>query len=628
MHPLAPLTAAEIRAATAAVRAAHPELDRPTFSFVALAEPERDAVLGFRPGQAVERRALVVVLERGTGSTFEALVDPATGRVLEWERRPGVQPLITDEDFAIAIAAAKADPRFVAALRRRGFDDLDRVSVVPLPPGFYDEYPPGRRCLWATAYEVLRPGEENFGSPIENVLALVDVCAGEVLDVVDGDVVPVPREDGAYDEAAAGGFRTDVKRLDIVQPDGPGFAIAGNEIAWQRWRFHASLHPVEGLVLHHVRYRDGDRERPVMYRAGVAEMVVPYGDPGPGYFWRSYFDAGEFGLGLLANSLRLGCDCVGEIRYLDAVVNDERGEPRTIPNAICVHEEDAGMLWKHTSVAHGRADVRRARRLVVSSIATVGNYDYAFYWSFHQDGSIELEIRLTGVILTQAVGPHGTPPHARRVTPTLAGPHHQHLFNVRLDMAVDGFANTVYEVDMARAPAGPDNPRGGAMELRETPIERERDGRRAIDPLAQRSWKIVNHGVRNAAGDPVAYRLVPHAGPVLLAAPDSTVARRAEFACHHLWVTRYAPGERRAAGDYPNQSPGGDGLPRFAAADRDLRDTDLVLWHTLGTSHAVRPEDWPVMPAERIGFRLQPAGFFDRNPALDVPPGHGGPRPG
>ena len=150
-------------------------------------------------------------------------------------------------------------------------------------------------------------------------------------------------------------------------------------------------------------------------------MVVPYGDPGPLHGWKNAFDVGEWGLGRLANSLTLGCDCLGEIRYLDAVLADEQGEAGTIANAICLHEEDAGILWKHNDLFTGRTEVRRSRRLVVSSIATVGNYEYGFYWYFHQDGSLELEVKLTGIMSTRAAG-HGPPePYSPAIAPGPGG---------------------------------------------------------------------------------------------------------------------------------------------------------------------------------------------------------------
>ena len=438
----------------------------------------------------------------------------------------------------------------------------------------------------------------------------MDIATGEVLEVLDGEPVPLSTADGDYTVAE---HRTGLRPLDIVQPEGPSFELDGHELRWQGWHVHAALHPIDGLVLSDVTYAG----RSILHRAALSEMVVPYGDPDEGFYWRSYFDAGEYGLGRTTTPLTLGCDCLGEIRYMDAVLADSDGEPRTIANAICIHEEDAGILWKHYDTVTETSEVRRARRLVISNVATLGNYDYGFYWSLHLDGSIELEVRMTGIVLTRGVRPGEPLRHATRLAPDLAAPHHQHLFNVRLDMAVDGPSNRVYEVDMVPSPAGE---WGGAMELRETLIERESQGRRMIDPLAARHWRVANEGVRNAAGEPVAYKLVPFAGPLLLAAPDSSVGRRAAFARAHLWVTRYAPGELHAAGEYPNQSPGGAGLEEWIAQDRDLVDTDVVLWHTFGASHAVRLEDWPVMPVERAGFALRPAGFFDRNPAIDVPP--------
>ena len=199
----------------------------------------------------------------------------------------------------------------------------------------------------------------------------------------------------------------------------------------------------------------------MIYRASIPEMVVPYGDPRFRY-WQSYFDTGEYLVGKWVNSLELGCDCLGEISYLDAVVTGETGEPRTVRNAICIHEEDAGILWKHTDIFNGSAQSRRQRRLVVSFFTTVGNYDYGFYWYFYLDGTIECEVKMTGVVFT-AGHPGGDDPYSTEVAPGLGAPVHQHLFSARLDMSVDGLANAVEEVDVTGLPIGPDNPYGNAI---------------------------------------------------------------------------------------------------------------------------------------------------------------------
>jgi primary-amine oxidase len=257
---------------------------------------------------------------------------------------------------------------------------------------------------------------------------------------------------------------------------------------------------------------------------------------------------------------------------------------------------------------------------VISSIATVGNYEYGFYWYFYLDGSMQLEVKLTGVMSTMAVFPDEAVGNASMIAPQLAAPYHQHLFNVRLDFDVDGTANTVYEVDAVPEPVAADNALANAFTTRMTRLETEQQAQRTVDPSRSRYWKIVNPGARNRLGDPVGYKLLPASTPTLLARPESSVGRRAAFATKNLWVTPYQADERRAAGDYPNQHAGGDGLPRWTAADRAITDTDVVVWHTFGLTHIPRPEDWPVMPVESTGFLLAPVGFFDRNPALDVPP--------
>ncbi len=373
-----------------------------------------------------------------------------------------------------------------------------------------------------------------------------------------------------------------------------------------------------------MQYHDADRVRPVLHRASVSEMVVPYGDPGPMHGWKNAFDAGEWGLGRMGNSLKLGCDCLGVIHYFDAVLATEQGDPYTVEHAICLHEEDFGILWKHHDMHGGTDETRRSRRLVVSFIATVGNYEYGFYWYFYLDGNIQLEVKLTGIVSPMAIAPGDEPAFANVIAPGVAAPHHQHLFSARLDLDVDGPTNRVYEVEAESVPAGPENPWGNAFRQRITPLTTELAAQRETNAATSRTWRVVNESSRNGLGQPVGYKLVPTMStPTMLASPESSVGRRAGFARHNLWVTPYRADERRAAGEYPNQHAGGDGLPRWTAADRSLVDTDVVLWYTFGVTHFVRPEDWPVMPVEYTGFLLSPFGFFDRNPALDVAPTSG-----
>jgi primary-amine oxidase len=624
-HPLDPLSAEELQRAIEILRADARIAETVRFADVYHAEPSKAALAAHEAdGTEVARRVCFRLVTGPDMNCTEAYVSLTTGAVVSVTEVRGVCPTMLIEDSWLTAEAVRADPRWQTAMRRRGIEHFDAVEVDPWPAGRFGlPEEDGRRLGRAISYLRDASNDNQHARPIEGVIALVDLGHRTVLDVVDHGLVPVPEARGRYQSADTKPWRDDLKPIEITQPEGPSFTIEGNVVHWQRWSMRVTLEPHEGLVFHTVGYEDHGRVRSILHRASITEMVVPYGDPGPMHGWKNAFDASEWGLGKMANSLALGCDCLGEIRYLDAAMVGERGHVYVIDNAVCIHEEDVGIGWKHVDLVAGASEVRRARRLVVSSIATAGNYDYGFFWYFYLDGRIEMEVKLTGIVTTIALQPGEIPTHATRITAELAAPNHQHLFCARLDVDLEGTANSIYEIDVEAEPAGPDNPWGNAFAARATALEHEQAAQRLADAARSRVWKIVNPAVLNAAGDPVAYKLVPGPTPTLLASPDSSIGRRAGFATRNLWVTPYEPTERWAAGDYPNQHEGGDGLPRWTAADRSLVETDLVLWHTFGVTHIVRPEEWPVMPVERTGFALIPVGFFDGNPALDLPPAPG-----
>ncbi len=623
-HPLNPLTADEITAAIGILHAdaRYQQLgSRVRLITLALHEPPKDVVLAFAPGDHVERAALVILLDNAAVGTYEVVVSITGGAVRTWRHVPGVQPALLVGEEMECERVVKEHPDFQAALRRRGIADLEQVQVDPWPPGnFGPDEDPTRRLARAVAFVQTGPDDNGYARPIQGVVGLVDLNTMTVLRIDDHGVVPVPTAPGNFTPDAVGALRTDLKPLAITQPDGPSFTVQGYEVSWQKWRFRVGFTPREGLVLYQVGYEDQGRVRPILYRAALSEMVVPYGDPSPQHYFKNAFDGGENGVGSAATPLTLGCDCLGEIYYFDAVLADSHGNPVPLPHAICMHEEDDGVLWRHIEWRSGQGEVRRSRRLVVSSFSAIGNYDYGFFWYFYQDGSIQYEVKLTGVLATGAVMPGETPRHGTLVAPQLNAMAHQHFFNVRLDMDVDGVANAVHEVHTEPMPPGPENPYGNAFVAKRTPLATEAQAQRVIDPFSARSWEVVNPSARNSLGQPVGYRLVPGENVLPFSQPDASILKRAGFITRHLWVTAYDPAEMYAAGDYPYQHPGGAGLPAWTQANRALENRDVVLWYTFGHHHLPRPEEWPVMPVARIGFMLKPVGFFERNPALDVPP--------
>ena len=613
VHALDPLSPAEIAAAAAIVRAAHDLGPGMRFETIVLQEPDDAA--------PAERVAFVATYDINSGDLFEALVSLDRGDVLRWTPRPGARPRIAPEEFLLAEQIAKADPRFVAALARRGITDLSLVCSDPWSCGVFghaDEE--GRRLIQTITWVRNRPYDNHYAHPVEGLSALVDINRSEVLRIDDYGVVPLPREEANYAARFQQGWRGGLKPIEVIQPDGPSFTVDGWAVTWCGWSFRVGFTPREGLVLHDLGIEDGGVQRRVLRRASLAEMVVPYGHPTGVHPRKNAFDCGEYGIGVLANSLKLGCDCLGAIHYFDAVVNRIDGTAQVIENAICLHEEDCGVLWKHTDFRTEETDVRRSRRLVISFVATVGNYEYGFYWHLYLDGTIELDVRLTGIVNTAGLMPSGEVGRGTRIGPGVVGHVHQHVFNVRLDMAVDGPNNTVLEVDTVADPPGPDNPACNALSIVETPLPTELAARRRADPARLRFWKIVNRERRSALGHYPAYRLLPHSALHTPAHPDSQVGRRAGFVTHDLWVTPTSAEERWPAGDYVNQSATGQGLPAWTAQDRPVADRAITVWHTFGHHHVVRPEDYPVQPSVHCGFLLQPFGFFDRNPTLDIPP--------
>jgi primary-amine oxidase len=618
-HPLDPLTAEEFRRVAAVLRRERGVDERWRYASVELAEPDKDALLAGRP---VARRARVVCWNRGDGAAYRALISLDEDSIVDWTDLPGQHPNLTVDEWHECDERLRADPRMVRALARRGITDMSLalVDVWAYGAALVPERYRGRRIGWGDVWCRETPDGNPYAHHVAGLHPVVDLNLMELLEIEDVESpVDPPEVMGEYAPKLTGYPPREVKPLHITQPEGVSFTLDGNLLAWQNWELRLGFNYREGLVLHTVGFRDGGRLRSVAHRLSFAEMVVPYRDPTPDHYRRTAFDIGEWGLGFMTTSLELGCDCLGEIRYVDAVLHDSRGEPVTIRNAICVHEEDNAVLWKHVDHTTG-AEVRRARRLVVSFHVTVANYEYLVYWRFYQDGNIECEVRATGILVTTPFPEGEQPPYGTLVDRRTYAPYHQHFIVARLDLDVDGRANTVYASESAPLPVGPDNPHGLALVVRDTALRTESQGRQDYDWSSQRVWKVVNRDVTSGLGTPVGYKLVPSACIPALLDPDSPVLRRAAAIGHTLWVTPYHPDERWPCGEFPNLGDRDTGLPVWTAQDRPTADTDVVLWYVFGIHHITRPEDWPIMPVDTVSFWLKPFGFFDRNPTLDVPP--------
>ncbi len=622
IHPLHPLTAAEIRQFVDFIRKEKGLAYQSTrFISIVLKEPAKEVIYGFQPAQTFSRQVFAVILDNTTGTTYEALASLTEESLLSWVAIPGVQPTMTTDEQLECEQAVKTDPAFLEALSKHGITNPDLVMVDIWTAGYYGAEEEQQLRLARPLCFVRQDATDNgYAHPIEGLRPVVDLGQMKVIRVEDYGYTPLPPSPGQYRADRVTTFRNDIRPLQITQPEGPSFTVNGYEVSWQKWNFHIGFNSREGLTLHHLTYNDNGKIRPILYRASLSEMVVPYGDPGPTQNRKNAFDSGEYGMGQCANSLTLGCDCLGYIRYFDAIMNNSRGEVITVTNAICMHEEDFGILWKHTDRRDEKPEVRRSRRLVISSISTVENYEYGFFWYLYQDGNIQFEIKLTGILSLGALPAGVKSKYGTLIAPQLYAPNHQHFFNIRLDFGLDGINNSVYELNVVPEEEGPENPFSNGFYAKATLLDTELRARRHLNLQTARTWKIVNPNVTNSMGEPVGYKFMPGDNCFPFATDKTSWYRRAGFVQNHLWVTPYAERELFAAGDYPNQHKGGDGLIKWTQQDRNTSNTDLVVWYTMGHTHIPRTEDYPVMPAAYIGFLLKPNGFFNANPANDIPP--------
>ena len=604
-HPLEPLTRAELTRAVQITRADSRFTVGSRFNIIRLAEPPKAAILAWKPGRSIPRQAFLGLWDLRANLATEVVVDLGLGTVTSWQPIPGAQGWLVreDEERLLADSLLRSDPRWLAAVRGRKLDP-GSLAVFPGPAEGYlpFERDGTRRAVVLT---MTKDGEE-----IPGLISQVNLTTRIVLSVTDQwtDQPIMPVRPGIDSLRALRATTKGTRPLAIRQPEGPSFRVTGHQVEWENWRFRFGVEPRSGLVLYQVGYQDGNAERSVLYRGAVSEMAVPYGDPG-WHIWMP-LDVGWVGLGNYSKtSFTVGADVPENARFFSSVMHDFRGQPVVVPRSVALYERDGGALWRHGSEA------RRSTELVLAFFATVDNYDYGFFWIFRQDGSLALEALLTGQMNVRSIHPGEHSAYGTVVAPGVFAPNHQHFFSVRLDLDVDGAGhNSVTEMNVIGEAAATDRPHG--LRSEEHTFQRELEAQRQVNLESHRMWRIESTERKNRLGQPTAYGLIPEDNTVPMEPPGSFVRERVGFVNHHLWVTPFAENELFAAGDYAYLGAHGDGLPKWTAANRPIQDTDVVLWYTLGVTHVPRPEDWPVMPVVKTGFKLMPLGFFGGNPAL------------
>jgi len=603
VHPLDPLSASDITATTAALTSAGRLRPTVTVVTIELSEPEKSQLT--RP-----RAARAVLYDWPAATTTEQTVDLQTHAVSAATTvatgDPPIRRVVIDRATEIALG----DKRVLQALARAGVTDPNRVTFL----GGLGEGTRLPRRGSAVPIVVSPFVWDPVGDDLllEGIGVQVDLADGMVQQIFEAPQRATNRTAPAPTERT-GNRRDALKPLVVTQPNGPSFTVRGSEIVWDRWRLHFGVHPRRGLEVFDVAIVDGTQTRPVLYRAGLSELITPYGDPE----YTSWYprDAGDYGMTIYSAaraSAVVGEDAPANAVFASASIADHRGRVLTIPRAVAIYERDGGILWRHANRSS------RARQLVLSGYTTVDNYDYLFHWIFGQDGAIDVQVQLTGVMNVRS-GPPQDAAHedemmfAHLVAPRVNAPNHQHFFNWRLDFDVDGASNRVVELNTSNAQSRLKDSTGEWFGMQRTTLKSETSARRDLDQPAARRW-LVESGKMNALGQPTAYALVPGENTPSLQAPNSGPKRRAAFLEHPLWVTIADPHQMYASGEWVNIGRDREGVPTWSNADRPIVDKDVVLWYTFSVVHLPRPEDWPVMPTHTAGFRLVPVGCFASNP--------------
>ncbi|XP_020091581.1 primary amine oxidase 1-like [Ananas comosus] len=627
-HPLDSLTPDEITAIRRVILASPlgSSSGPLSFHYVGLDEPDKPQLLSFlsNPTAAPRppRRAFVVA--RAGKETREIYVDITNSKIISDSTYGGIgYPIFTLAEQAAAVSLPMSYTPFIESVAKRGVD-LSQVICSTFSVGWFGERKKGKRVLKVPCF-VAGEAANFYARPLEGITIVVDMDEMQIVQYRDRVQLPVPKAEGTD-------YRRRTKSGSVGQPEGTGFEINGNIIRWANWEFHLSYDVRAGAIISLASVYDGEKCacRRVLYRGFVSELFVPYMDPVDEWYYRTFFDEGEFGFGLWASPLVPEADCPAGAAFLDGYYAGQDGKPIKIENVFCVFQRYAGdVAWRHTEFGLPEGVIREVRpevSLVVRMVAALGNYDYVMDWEFKASGSIKFGVALTGLLevkgssYTHADQITGDP-HGSLLAENTIAVYHDHFITYYLDLDIDGTDNSFVKSKLKTVRlASSDSPRKSYWTVVKETAETEADaqvdvGKEPIELL------IVNPSKKTKMGNDVGYRLISGAGTAgSLMTDDDYPQRRASFTKKQVWVTAYNKSEKWAAGLYVDQSRGDDGLAVWTQRNRLIKNTDIVLWYTVGFHHIPCQEDFPLMPLLTGGFELRPFNFFESNPIIKSPP--------
>ncbi|XAR57204.1 Primary-amine oxidase [Bertholletia excelsa] len=633
-HPLDSLSPQEINTATSLVKSSNISSGNIYFHYVGLHEPTKEQVLSWlsnRNASQPPRQAFIIA--RANRTTYEIIVSVAESKIVSQNVYNGFGfPTINLGETNEASRLPVTYPPFLESLEKRNLNVSDIVFSI-FTAGWYggeDGLESGKRVAKVLAF--YGKGSANIWvRPVEGVTIVVDLDEMKIVNYTDNGLLPMPKAEGTEYQASQlkPPYNVPLNPISVVQPDGPSFKIEGEEIRWAEWVLHAKFDVRAGLVLSVASIFDINKgeHRQVLYKGHISELFVPYQDPTNDWYYKTYFDAGEFGFGLSAVELQPNIDCPPNAVFMDGYYGNRTGYAAKISNVMCVFERYAGdVAWRHTEVAiPGKtiAEVRREVSLVFRSVTVVGNYDHIVDWEFMRSGSIKVTLSLSGIL--EIKSSHYTQldqikedVYGTIVAENAIGLNHDHFISFYLDLDVDGEENSFVKAKMKPMKTNGTSPRKSYWTLDKEIAKTELEARMKLGEAAD--LVITNPNKNTKVGNPIGYKLIPASPINSLLLKDDYPQIRASFSNYQVYVTPYNRSEEWAGGLYPDRSHGNNTLYVWTNRNRNIENKDIVLWHVLGFHHAPAQEDYPVMPILSDGFELRPCNFFDNNAILKMMP--------
>ncbi|XP_068647302.1 amine oxidase [copper-containing] alpha 2, peroxisomal-like [Aristolochia californica] len=633
-HPLDSLSPFEIDKVANIIKASSVGDHSLTFHSVGLDEPNKPALLSWLSDPSSPkppRRAFVVA--RAQRKTHEFVVDLDQDSITSHHihRGPGY-PVITLEEQTAAAALPLNHPPFLESVKKRGLDVALAVCAA-YPEGWFGEKKTPKRVTRLLCF--YRGETDNlYVMPLEGISIVVDLDEMKITEYFDRFIVPLPKSDGTDYRASKQKppFGPRIKPVTVIQPEGSNIKVEGHTISWANWNFHIGFDVRAGLVLSLASIYDPEKQkfRSILYKGQVSELFVPYMDPTEEWYYRAYFDAGEYGFGQCAVPLEPQNDCPADAVFMDTYYGGPDGRPVKIENAFCIFERSPGdVAWRHTEIGIPGEVVREVRpevSLVVRMASVIGNYDYIIDWEFKQSGSIKVGVGLTGIVAVKAVDYTHKDQIKEDVYGTLLaentiGVHHDHFLTFYLDLDVDGRDNSFVKMKMqTRRVTESKIPRKSYWTSVAETARTEADARIQLGQDMAADLVVTNPNKKTKVGNDHGYRLITGPPTASLLLDDDYPQMRAAFTKHQVWVTPYNRSERWAAGLYTDQGRGDDNLAVWNLRNREIENKDIVLWYVMGFHHIPSQEDFPIMPTLSGGFELRPTNFFEYNLILKTKP--------